>query len=514
MTRAGAAASALAAAAAILLAAQCAGRSVERDPMPDRSSKDAVLLEVPDDPTISMKVSFDVGSEDDPPGKEGLALVTGTLLAEGSTTENRYEAILEKLYPLAATYGVRVDREMTVLSGRTHEDNLEAYWALYSDAWLRPAFAADDFERIKADVLNAIEKSLRYQSDEELGKAALNWFVFQGTRYAHPELGTVAGVRSITLDDVRDFYRRYYTRDNAKIALGGGFDRALAERFRASLAGLPEGDPPGVPAPQPAAIDGRQVLLVSKEGADASVSLGFPIAVRRGDRDFYPLAVANSWLGEHRNSASHLFQVIREQRGLNYGDYSYIEAFPEGGRRQFPPPHVGRRQQLFEIWIRTLPNDQAVFALRAALRELDRLVDQGMTRETFELTRSFLSKYALHFADTTLDRLGYAVDDRFYGIDEPGHLERFTRAMETVTLEQVNAAIRRHLQVDDLKIAIVTGAADELRAKLVSGEPTPVEYAAPKSAEILAEDREIAAYPLRIAAETVRVVPVDEMFER
>ncbi len=49
----------------------------------------------------------------------------------------------------------------------------------------------------------------------------------------------------------------------------------------------------------------------------------------RGDEDFYPLAVANSWLGEHRNSSSHLYQVIREERGLNYGDYSYIEYFPE-----------------------------------------------------------------------------------------------------------------------------------------------------------------------------------------
>ena len=62
--------------------------------------------------------------------------------------------------------------------------------------------------------------------------------------------------------------------------------------------------------------------------------------------------------------------MIRETRGLNYGDYSYIEAYPEGGQRQMPPPNVARRQQLFEVWIRTLPNPQAHFALRAAMREL------------------------------------------------------------------------------------------------------------------------------------------------
>ena len=56
-------------------------------------------------------------------------------------------------------------------------------------------------------------------------------------------------------------------------------------------------------------------------------------------------------------------------------------------------------------------------ALRAALREVTKLVDDGMSAEDFELTRTFLKKYSLHFAETTSARLGYAMDDRFYGID-------------------------------------------------------------------------------------------------
>ena len=68
---------------------------------------------------------------------------------------------------------------------------------------------------------------------------------------------------------------------------------------------------------------------------------GAPIDVRRGSREWYALAVANSWLGEHRNSSSHLYQVIREARGMNYGDYSYIEAYPNGGQRSVPPTGAG-----------------------------------------------------------------------------------------------------------------------------------------------------------------------------
>ena len=73
------------------------------------------------------------------------------------------------------------------------------------------------------------------------------------------------------------------------------------------------------------------MTIVEKDAPATAISIGFPIDVLRGSKDWYALAVANSWLGEHRNSSSHLYQVIREARGLNYGDYSYIEHFPNGG---------------------------------------------------------------------------------------------------------------------------------------------------------------------------------------
>ncbi len=473
-----------------------------------------VLMSVPADPTVSFSLSFAVGSQDDPPGKEGLAFLTGEMLADAATEKRSLDQILEALYPLASSYSVRVDRERTTLTGRTHRDNVAAFFELFSDAFLKPAFKPTDFERVRNDAINDLENTLRYSSDEELGKAAFEDFVFRGTRYAHPSEGTVEGLRSITLDDVRAFYKSRFTAASALLAIGGGYDDATVARFKAAVGALPAGAPPMPPAIKPEAVAGRSALLIAKPGADSSISFGFPVDVHRGERDFYALWIANSWLGEHRNQASHLFQVIREHRGLNYGDYSYIEAFPEGGHRTMPPVNVPRREQLFEIWIRTLPNDKAVFALRAALRELEELVDHGLTQAQFELTRGFLKKYSLHFAETTSARLGYAVDDRFYGIDGEGHLARFRKMMDELTLDDVNGAIKRHLQTANLKIAIVTGDAPGLTAALTGGAPTPITYDNPKPKEITDEDREIAAFPLGIAVDRVTIVPVAEAFER
>jgi zinc protease len=458
-------------------------------------------------------LSFAVGTQDDPPGMEGLAALTANMIAEGATTENSWDEILAKLYPMASSYSVRVDKEMTTLSGRAHRDNIEAFFGLFTDAFLRPAFSEFDLERLRDQQRNFLEKTLRYASDEELGKAALTSFIFEGSPYAHPTEGTVAGLGRISLEDIRQFYSTYYTLDNAVLALGGGYPEDLVERFSSSVELLTEGSPETIPASTPPAIEGLQVLLVDKPGADASISFGFPIAIHRGERDYYALWIANSWLGEHRNSSSHLYQVIREVRGINYGDYSYIEAFPQGGRRQMPPTNVARRQQIFEVWIRTLPNERAHFALRAALREITNLIEHGLSEEEFDLTRSFLNKYSLHFAETTTARLGYAVDDRFYGIDGGGHLKHFREMLRSMTRQEVNDALKRHLQVDDLKIAIVTGTAAALQEALVQDKPSPIHYDSEKSKKVLAEDEEISTFPLEIAPQAVRVVPVDQIFE-
>jgi zinc protease len=481
---------------------------------PDDGGRE-VLVPVPDDPTVTFKIWFQVGSKEDPAGKEGLAYLTGQMIAEGATTNRSYREILEAQFPIATAYSVRVDKDMTVLTGRTHLDNVDRFLELFEDAFARPAFLESDFERHRKDAINALETNLRYAGDEELGKAALHGTVFAGTPYEHLPIGTVSGLKEITLDDVRAFWERWYTRARAVPALGGGYDDALLARLRASLEALPEGDPAAVPVevPVPTVADGRRVVLVDKPGADASISFGFPIDVRRGEDDFYALWLATSWLGEHRNSASHLYQVIRETRGMNYGDYAYIEWYPEGGYRQMPPTGVGRSRQIFEVWIRTLPNEQAHFALRAAMREVEDLVENGMSEEEFELTRSFLEKYILHYATTTSERLGYAVDDAYYGIADPGHLARFRQEMAAMSRERVNDALRRHFRPESATIAIVTGDAAGLAGKLASDAPSPMTYNSPKPPEVLAEDAIIQEYPLGIGADDVRIVPVDSMFE-
>jgi len=480
-----------------------------------------ITIPEPQSPFIAFGIWVKAGSAHDPAGKEGLAALTAALITSGGTEQDRYQAVLEKLYPMAAGYSGSADKEMTVFSGRTHKDNLEAYYALFRNALLAPAFASEDFERIKARTLNALERTRRYSRDEELSKDLLFWLAYQGTPYAHPGDGYVESVRRITLEDVKQFYREHYLRDGVVVAVGGGYPEGFPERVRRDFDALPAGSPAVIPAPRPKRPDGVKVLIVEKETDASAISLGFPIGVLRGQPDFVPLLAFNSWFGEHRNSFSHLYQVIREIRGMNYGDYSYIEAFPAGYATQQPRVNVARQSQLFEIWIRPISltepgnlHDRTLFATRAALHELKRVVDNGMSAADVETTRQFLRNYTVNWGNTISRRLAYALDDAFYGIPSPGYLQSLRPALAQLTPERINTAIRAHLQYDDLYLVLITADAEAMKQKLIRGEPTGITYAGERPAAVLAEDRQIAAYPLKVTAEDITILPIDQVFEK
>lgn len=472
-----------------------------------------VTYKVESDPTISFRILFKVGSAHDPAGKEGLAYLTAQMLSQGSTKKHSYADLIEEFYPMASGFSSQTDKEVTVFYGRTHRDNLEKYYELIKEILFEPAFSEQDFIRIKQETISYLENTLRYASDEELGKHALYYAIFKDTRYAHPIQGFVSSLKSITLEDVKQFYSTHYNQSNLVLGLGGGFDDTFLKRFQKDFTALPVGKESTLPDIKPHKIDGFNVLIVEKPGSQATaISMGYPIHILRGEKEWYPLDVARSWLGEHRNSSSHLYQVIREKRGLNYGDYAYIEHFPNGGRRQFPPVNVVRHHQIFEIWIRPVPNYARHFAMRAALREYKKLLENGLSEEDFELTRKFLHSYILNYAPTTMMKLGYRMDDYLYGING-SHLEIYRTNLEKMTREDVNQAIRNHFQYGKMWIVFVTDDAKSLANDLVRNTPSPIKYSVEKPKEILEEDKAISTFKVPIRKQNIHIVKVENIFE-
>ena len=312
-------------------------------PAPVVRRQNSSVLQPNRSPLITFRIMFMTGAAFDPPGKEGVASLAAAMLAGGGSRTMTYEQIVEAMYPMATEFEYQVDKEMSVFTGTTHKDNLDKYYALVKEMLLDPGFREDDFTRLRNDAINFLKLSLRDGNDEELGKEELYSIIYQGTPYGHHNMGTVSALESMTLEDVRDFYRTHYTQANLVIGLAGGYLGSFSKKIEADFSTLPAGEPDKVAIGMPDLEAGTRIEIVQRETRSTAISLGFPIDVTRADKDWPALAVVASYLGQHRSSNSHLYQRLREARGLNYGDYAYIEYFPRGMFRFEPNPNLGRQ---------------------------------------------------------------------------------------------------------------------------------------------------------------------------
>jgi zinc protease len=460
-------------------------------------------------PLVAIRLMFDAGSIHDPKGKEGLAALTASMISGAGTQKRTYTQLLEELYPMAAEIGGNTDREVTVFEGEVHRDKLAEYTALLKEVLLQPAFSEQDFQRNK-DQLNSYLTSTLQSNDEMLGLEALQTRLFQGHPYGHPTPGTVEGLKSITLDDVKRFYQEHYTQAGLMLGVAGGYPKGYVEALQKDLSALPKGTAGRMALPALPKVQGRNFTLLDKETASVGINFGFPLPVTRADADYFPLMVANSFLGEHRTFHGRLMQQLRGARGLNYGDYSYIEYYESPPFTSSPTPNVPRRQQYFSVWIRPVVPTDAQFALRAGLYEVQRLRDRGLTREEFELTRDFLVNYSKLWAQSLPERLGFHMDSEYYGT--PYFIDEIDKRLKSMTVEQVNAAVKKYINTDNYEAIVVTDNAAQLKDTLQKDAPSPKTYGSPVPPDTAEADKTVQS--LAVKPTSIQVVPAADFYKK
>jgi zinc protease len=471
------------------------------------------MLTLPgESPLIDIRIQFEVGSIDDPAGKEGLTYLTAYSLSQGGTEKRTYQDLLSLFYPWAVSVDTTVGKEMVTFSATVHRDHLEAFTETFAEMMGSPSFSDKDLARLQDKGKNYLTQDLRVNNDEELGKEALYLQIFPSSHpYGHHNFGTVSGLESITVEDLKSHYQKHFRPERMVVGVAGGYPKGypdrLADALAESLASQVE-IPERPDISRPAAPDGRRVTIIEKDTRSVAMSLGFPIEVNRSHPDWAALFLFRSFFGEHRSSNSYLYQKLRESRGLNYGDYAYIEYFPNGMYLTKPEPNYPRQEQIFQIWIRPVQPETALFALRATFYELEKVLREGLTEHQFEATRSFLKKNAPLLVASSSQNLGYALDSRYY--ESGPFVERLRRDLDKLTLDDVNTAIKKHIQADDIEVVLVSKNADVLRRDLMDSKPSPMKYNSEKPQSVLDEDNIIQSFPLNL--DEVRIVPVNALF--
>ena len=486
------------------------------------ASGEPILQENSELPITIFNLSFRVGSADDPRGKEGLAYLTGRLLREGGVkawkdlpARNRAE-LEEFLFPFAADIGISVQKEQTSFEVSATAGDAPTIFGVLSQLLLAPAFNEAELERLRAETLDTLEKQLPREDEEELGKAALDQAMYGKEHpYGHVVQGTVAGIKSITVKDIEGFYKAHFTQRRLVLGIAGVIPKSLASDARAVTKQLPKGttahaDIP--PSPTDKQSRGRHLLIVKGPFDAVGVHLGLPVPFTRASPEFAPMYLASTAFGKHRSFVGRLMHKVREVRGLNYGTYSYVEDFPNGGQLTTEPTQVARTRQAFTVWARPTPLENGCFLLRQVLREVQSLGSEGLTKEEFELGQSHLIGN-IPLLGAPLERsLGYSIDSRFYGI-HGNYLMNLVGQIRKTSLKKVNAAAKKFIHPTDLRIVVVTPEPEKFKTELL-GARCDIHYApgTVKPKEVIEEDNQIATFASGIDPKNISIIDADALF--
>ena len=496
------------------------------------SGQEIVELKLPNSNKIVVKFMFRNGSISDPAGKEGLTSATASVIAQGGTGALTYSQIQDKIYPMAASYEASTDKEVSIFTFEVHRDWLKEFYPIMIGLITNPAFKEEDFQRVISNQQNYVDQVIRASSDEEYSKKSLEDLLFRGTNYQHMVAGKTASVKSISLMDIRNHYRNFFTKNNLMVGIAGNYPKDFLNKLKKDIEGLSRINPIIPEAPKVNMPDGYHVEIISKESAFGSaIFMGFPMDMTKAKDDYAALMVANSYLGEHRKSYGKLYQQLRETRSMNYGDYSYIDWYDNGGANMLPPSGVPRNSNYFSMWIRPvqiakqlkqqyaelkdIQLGQAHFALRMAVRELSKMVNRGISSADFEATRTFLRSYMKLYIKSPSEQLGYLMDSKFYGRRD--FIKEMDKLLSDLKAEDVNKAIKKYLQINNMFVTIVTdkSEAGPLKESLLNNSDSPMSYSdALKSGlpkEVLAEDEEVSKFKLNI--KSVDIINSEETFK-
>lgn len=396
-----------------------------------------LLAERHENPIIDMAVSFrGAGNASDPDGKSETAAFTAALLP-GGTKEMDEETFNAQTNGLAVEIGSSADNETATATLRSlsRPDTLKKAVSLFNGALARPRFDEAVFRRNQTQAATVLQQ--QETKPDFTAARTLVRLSYPDHPYGKGAYTTVQSINSITLDDIRAFYRTRYGKNNAVVAIVGDIDRKGADRLvQDALSGLPDRAAASADVP-PVKKHPAQRRDIPFAGEQAQIMLGMPL-ITRNDPDYYALVVGNYILGGG-GFDSRLMEVLRNQRGDTYGVYSDLA--PEHQAGMFTIAYSSRK-----------PAARA--SLAAAQEVIRQFIAEGPTEEEMAQAKANITgSFPLRF-DSNAKLLGYLNLIGVYNLPDD-YLEAYPKAVAKLTAADVKAAWQKRVRPEDLNIVVV-----------------------------------------------------------
>lgn len=394
---------------------------------------EAWLVEEHSVPLIALRYAFFGGNAQDRPGKEGTANFITAMMDEGAgdLKSSEYQ---EGMEDIAMRMSYEDSKDSIYGAVETLSANRDKAMNLLKMSLQTPRFDQDAVDRIRQQLL----ANLTYAEKDPDKVAARDWYAmaFPNHPYGRPANGTLATIGKITRDDLIDYHKRVFARDNLKIVAVGDIDAATFGKLLDDVFGaLPaKADLLPVPNVEPAKAEQRVIEM----NVPQSVAIFGVGAMPRKDPDFIPAFVVNQIVGSGGFS-SKLMEEVREKRGLAYSVYSYLQ------------PLQNASILIGSVATKNASMGESLSIIRAVLKKM---ADAGPTEKDLKEAKDYLvGSYALRF-DTNAK-----IATQLLGLQQEGfdtdYVDTRNAMIEAVTAEDAKRVAKRLLKVSDLLVTVV-----------------------------------------------------------
>jgi zinc protease len=371
---------------------------------------------------VSLNYSFHGGSSQDSAEKSGTANLAGDLLDEGAGDLDG-RTFQERLENHAIELSFRAGRDDFHGSLRSLNEHREEAFDLLRLALTAPRFEAEAVERVRRQEIAGLQRDTTNPNSI----ASRNWWqtAFPGHPYGREPKGTLQSVPTITADDLRDYVRRIFARNELTVSIVGDVDaKAAGELIDRAFAALPaKNDLKPVPEAKPAGFGRRTVINL--DVPQTVITFGGQ-GLARSDPDFMAGYIVNHILGGGTFS-SRLYKEVREKRGLAYGVSESLVWF---------------KRAAVVIGGTATRADRTSDALSIIEAETKRMAENGPTEEELAAAKSYLKgAYALSL-DTSAKIAAQLTQIQLDGLGID-YMQRRSAMIDAVTLDDAKRAAKR-----------------------------------------------------------------------
>lgn len=363
------------------------------------------------------------------------------LLDKGTTTLSRQQ-VQDRLDALQAEVGFSAGDGLLQVNLATRRAHLPALIALVADMLRHPALPAEALEEVRRQALADIEAH-RKEPEAVLAETLArhgNPYPRGDVRYAATFDETAADWVAVQRDRVQAFHAKFLSADHAQFAAVGDLDpQATRQALEQALGTWRQPQEPYARVTNPfLQVPAANMVLQTPDKQNAALSVRQPLPLNDQHPDYAAFMLANHLLGS--GGDSRLWNRIREKEGLSYNVFSTVQWNPIEAHSQWVAGAIFAPQN----------RDKVLAAFR---EEVQRSLDKGFTQAEFEAGRRGLLNFRrLSRAQDAQLAAGWANNlylDRTYAVSA-----KVDAALEALTLEQVNAALRRYLKPEQFVLGV------------------------------------------------------------